>query len=161
MTWWRLAVRRHTPDIFPFPISYRKVCNSAFFLQRVTPCALPKGCIPRRGSRLSGVVRFDVVQDFFWSQGTIDAKKHNCLLQYIDSHFCGLESFDVNCGRDLVLNVVPVRDDQLSGPTSSRFQRVSGEDSRKNVCTKLMKTAFVFRRDWINKILSTKGAHGP
>ena len=32
-----------------------------------------------------------------------------------------VESFKVNFSRDVVLNVVPVSDDQVSGPTSSRI----------------------------------------
>ena len=40
------------------------------------------------------------------SQGTICAKKYECFLQFVDSNFFGLESVDVNFGRDVVLNVV-------------------------------------------------------
>ena len=74
-------VTRHTPEIFPcfhsVAISFRKVCNSVSSLQRVAPCALqrvtprvasprPKWrvLLPRRVSRLSGAVRFDVVRGF-------------------------------------------------------------------------------------------------
>ena len=54
-------------------------------------------------------------------------------------------------GRDVVLDVVPVRDDQVSGPTSARIQSVFDEYSWKHLYSKLMMTTFLFRRDW-NKI---------
>ena len=57
---------------------------------------------------------------------------------------------------------MPVRDDHVFGPTSSRSQSVSDESSWKYLCTKLMKTTFVFRRDWIkNKCLSEIDLIGP
>ena len=53
-----------------------------------------------------------------------------------------LNLFDVNPERDVVLDVVPVRDDRVSGPTFSRIQRVTDESSLKHLCAKLMKTTF-------------------
>ena len=55
------------------------------------------------------------------------------VLQFLDSYFFGLEYFFVNLSRDVVLDVVPVRDDQVSGPTSSRIQSVSDENSWKHL----------------------------
>ena len=39
--------------------------------------------------------------------------------------------------------------DSIAGPTSSRTQRVSDECTWKQLRSKLMKTTFVFRGDWI------------
>ena len=72
------------------------------------------------------------------------------------TNFLGLESFDVNFGREVVLNVAPVRDNQVSGPTSSRILSVSSESSWKHPCPKVMKTIFAFRRDWISNKKSSK-----
>ena len=77
----------------------------------------------------------------------------------LDSHFCGLESLDVNFGRDVVLDLAPVRDDQVSGQTSSRIQCVSDEFVWNRLCTKLMMTTFVHRSDWIKTNCSTNTVH--
>ena len=77
MTWWRLINSpRHTPEIFP---CFHGVATSSRSLQirlllaKSLPCALQKvttpltrcrrALSPRRSSRLSGGVRFDVVRD--------------------------------------------------------------------------------------------------
>ena len=83
----------------------------------------------------------------FLSQGTICAKKQKILfLQSLNSRFFRLECVYVNFGRDVVLDVVPIRDDQVSSPTSSRIQRVSDAFFCEHLCTKLMKTSFLPRR---------------
>ena len=63
-----------------------------------------------------------------------------------------LKSMDVKIWRDVALNVVPVRDGQVVNPTSSRFQILSSANSWKHLCTKLMRTTFVIRRDWKNNL---------
>ena len=88
--------------------------------------------------------------DQSWSVAALlSAIKFESIQQFLDSNFFGLESFDVNLGRDVVLDVAPVRDDQVSGPISSRTQSVSDEHSWKHFCTRLMKTTFGFRGGWI------------
>ena len=65
----------------------------------------------------------------------------------------------MNFGRDVVLDVVPIRDDQVSSPTSSRIQRVSDAFFCEHLCTKLMNTTFLARRDWIeNKVQLQMGS---
>ena len=117
-----------------------KVCNSAFFVQRVFPCALQRVLLPRGSSRLSGGVKFDVVRDLLVLENYL--RKENLILPAIsvDCNFFGQEACDV----------VPVRDDQVACPTSSRIQSVSDEYSRKHLCTERMMTTFVFCGDWIN-----------
>ena len=61
------------------------------------------------------------------------------------SNFFGFESLDVNFG---------VHDDRVSGPTSSRIQRVPDEYAWKHLCAKLMKKTFVFRRRWIKTLFN-------
>ena len=134
---------RHPPDIFPcfhrVSISIRRVCNSAFLLPRVTPRLAQSRVYSsqRRSSRLSGGVRLTSCVTFL-SEGTTCAKKVECFLQFLDSKFFGLESFDVNLGRNVVLAVVPM-----------------------NNPTKLTKTKFVSRRIWTNheKTFSPKWYH--
>ena len=104
-----------------------KVCNSAFFLQGVIPCALQRVLLPCGSSRLSGGVRFDVVRDLLVLGNHLP--KENLILPpiFVDSNFFGQEACDV----------VPVRDDQVACPTSSRIQSVSDEYSRKHLCTEM------------------------
>ena len=73
------------------------------------------------------------------------ARKYDCCLQFLYSNFSGFDILDVNSGRDVVLDVVPVRDDQVLGSNSCRFQRVSSEHSSVHPCTELMKATCVLR----------------
>ena len=47
-------------------------------------------------------------------------RKQKCFLPILDSYFLGFVSLDVKFRRDVVLNVVPVRDDHVSSPTFSQ-----------------------------------------
>ena len=111
------------PDIFqkspPVPIPSRsasEVCNSAFVLQRVTPCGLQQ--------RVTLAVRFDVVRDPLVS-GNHLREETGMPPEFLDSKVFGLESLDVNFRRAGVLNDVQVGDNQVSSPSSSSIQSVS------------------------------------
>ena len=98
---------------FPFPFfpkasrsASEKVHNSAFFLAKSHPLRVAKshpsprpksGTLPpRRSSRLSGGVRFDILHDMFVLGNHLRARTGECVLQFLASNFFGLESFDVN-----------------------------------------------------------------
>ena len=71
--------------------------------------------------RLSGGVKCDVVRDpscLVLGEPSAQRKINNTSYNF---YFFGLELLDVNFGSDVVLNVVPVRDDEVFGATSSRI----------------------------------------
>ena len=49
----------------------------------------------------------------FLSQRTVCAKEYQHFLHFCESSFFGLEPYDVTLGLDVVLHVVPIRDDQF------------------------------------------------
>ena len=65
------------------------------------------------------------MRDLLFSGNNLRKETENYVLQSLNSRFFRLECLDVNFGRDVVLDVVPIRYDQVSSPTSSRIQRVS------------------------------------
>ena len=81
------------------------VGNSAFFLQRVTPCTLQmvtprlaqsRGYTPRVEAFDSLVAESLTLRVTFLSQGTSCARKYERFLQVLDSNFYGLEFVDMN-----------------------------------------------------------------
>ena len=65
------------------------------------------------------------MRDLLVSGNNLRKETENYVLQSLNSRFFRLECLDANFGRDVVLDVVPIRYDQVSSPTSSRIQRVS------------------------------------
>ena len=139
---------RRTPEIFPFPcfhsvaISFKKGCRSVFFLQRVAP----KRSTPPTSPKVEGTPPASKLSTLWWRKGltlcvtflswwTIGVRKYEVFLQCLDSNFFGLQNSDTNFWRDLVLNVVSVRDGQVFSPTSSKIHSVSNESSWKHFCT--------------------------
>ena len=88
-----------------------------------------------------GGERFDVVRDLLVSGNRLRKIYHDFL--HFDSYFFELPAY------------------QVFGPASSRIQGVSDEYSWSHLCTKVVKTNVVFRRDWIHKFSAPNGTAGP
>ena len=121
-------------------ISIRTIRSYAFFLQRIKPCELQR--VTPRLARSRGGVKFNVVRDPSVFKEPSAQRNMNASCTFLMPTSLTLNLVDVNPERDVVLDVVPVRDDRVSGPTFSRIQRVTDESSLKHLCDKLMKTTF-------------------
>ena len=82
-------------------------------------------------------------------QETFCAKKCRRLLHFVDPDLFGRESFGVDFRSDGLFHVSPVRDDQISYPTSSNAHCLTNEDDWQHFGSKLMKRTFVLHGDWM------------